>query len=588
MERLAAQGVKFTSAYACSVCTPTRVSLNTGFNAARHKVTNWTATSANTETSGQTSTLRAPSQWRWNGLEPSGTTYSRVFTNDNTLPRLLKEAGYRTIHCGKAHFGSSPTPGSNPVNLGFDVNIAGSEIGNPASYYGTNNFGSGTHHVPGLDQYHGSNIFLSEALTVEANKAVTQAVADQQPFYLYMAHYAVHTPIQVDPRFSANYPALDATERAYATLVEGMDKSLGDILDQLQRLGIAQDTIVVFYSDNGGLSAGARGASPYGGVNTHNFPLRAGKGSCYEGGIREPAIFAWAKPDATNAFQQTFPIAPNSACARPIIVEDLFPTVLHWAGVSPPAGIDGLDITGYVTAQPGFSRPEKFLWHYPHVWSAGYLAQNQGYEPHSVWREGDWKVIYFYNPNRWELYNVAADIRETNNLAVAQPNRLMNLARTMARELAARGALFPELITTGASVAPVMPNLPAVDTDADGLPDLDEDSNRNGLVDPGETDPAKTDTDGDDTPDGAEVRLGTDPLNAVSCFTLSASVSNGSLLLAWPSRTGTMFRIEEATNISPASWAVAADDVPGQNSSTTNSLSLPPGSPSAFYRVLLK
>ena len=164
----------------------------------------------------------------------------------------------------------------------------------------------------------------------------------------------------------------------------------------------------------------------------------------------------------------------------------------------------------------------------------------------------------------------------------------MSLARTMARELAARGALFPEVISSGASVAPVMPNLPAVDSDGDGLPDLNEDTNRNGLVDPGETDPAKADTDGDETPDGAEVRLGTDPLNAASRFTLSASASNGTLFLAWPSRTGTVFRVEQTMSVPPPSWGVAADDVPGQDSFTTNWLSLPPGSPSAFYRVLLK
>jgi arylsulfatase A-like enzyme len=458
MERLAQHGIRFTSAYACAVCTPSRISLNTGFNAARHKVTNWTATTANTESSGQTSTLGAPAEWRCNGLQPPGTTYGRSFTNRNTLPRLLSEAGYRTIHCGKAHFAPAPTPGSNPLELGFDINIAGCELGHPASYYGTNDFGRGDHHVPGLDQYHGTNIFLTEALTREAKETLRQAVADRQPFYLYLAHYAVHMPIQADPRFSANYPALDGTERAYATLVEGMDKSLDDILNTLEELGVAQDTLVVFYSDNGGLSAGGRGSTPYGGLNTQNCPLRAGKGSCYEGGIRVPAIFAWAHPDPTNALQRACPIVANSACHRPILIEDLFPTLLHWAGVTPPPGIDGVDIAGYVTARAGFHRPEQFLWHYPHVWSAGYLAQNQGYEPHSVWRDGDWKVIYFYDPARWELYNLAHDVAETTNLAAAEPERLTSLAAALTRQLAARGALYPVRLSSRASVPPTLPN----------------------------------------------------------------------------------------------------------------------------------
>jgi len=539
MERLAAQGVKFTSAYACPVCTPSRVSLNTGFNAAHHKVTNWTATTVNTDTSGTTATLRSPSGWCLNGLQPSGSGYNRVFTDDNTLARLLHAAGYRTIHVGKAHFAPAPTPGSNPLNLGFDINIAGSEIGNPASYYGSDDFGSGPNHVPGLDEYYssviGTNIFLTEALTLQAQIQVAQAVADQQPFYLYMAQYAVHQPIQLDARFGANFASLDPTEQAYNTMIEGMDQSLGDLLDELDQLGVAQNTVVCFYSDNGGMIASGRGTSPYGSMSTLNYPLRAGKGSCYEGGIREPAIFAWASPNPTNAFQQALPILTNSVCNSPIIIEDLFPTILDWAGVTPPTNIDGLDITGYVTARPGFSRPSKFLWHFPNVWDASLLGQNAGYEPFSIWRDGDWKAIYFYNENRWELYNLASDIGETNNLAVnptpANAVRLMAMAGAIAGQLDTYGAAYPELLSNGMPVPPMLPYLP---------------------------------------------------------FAVQPSRSTGGQpQMSWPSMTNAVFQIQATATLQPPNWNVVADNVPGQSGTTTWPLPLT-NSVSQFYRVMLK
>ncbi|TRX65500.1 sulfatase-like hydrolase/transferase [Flammeovirga kamogawensis] len=241
MEKLAMQGTKFTNFYAHSVCSPTRTSLMTGQNSARHKVTNWIKSEENNKTP------FGPKDWNWNGL-----------TKENvTLPKILQANGYRTIHVGKAHFGPYGSEGEEPMNLGFDVNIAGSSIGQPGSYYGKDGFGhiagNKARAVPGLEKYHNNEIFLTEALTLEANAAISKAKDEHKPFFLYMAHYALHAPFNPDPRFIDNYKDAGMNERtqAYASLVEGMDKSLGDIIEHVKQLGLGENTIILFMGDNG-------------------------------------------------------------------------------------------------------------------------------------------------------------------------------------------------------------------------------------------------------------------------------------------------------------------------------------------------
>ena len=241
MERLAAQGIRFNNFYAMSVCSPTRVSIMTGQNAARHRVTNWINPDRNNHGP------LGPPAWDWPGLG----------SEDVTLARLLQSAGYRTIHVGKGHFGHRESPGAEPLNLGFDVNVGGRSFGAPGSYYGMQNYGLGTRRassaVPHLDKYHGTDTFLSEALTIEANARVADAVEAGQPFYLYFSHYAVHAPFQSDPRFAEHYAdsGKSPQAQAFATLIEGMDKSLGDVLDQLESLGVAENTLIFFLGDNG-------------------------------------------------------------------------------------------------------------------------------------------------------------------------------------------------------------------------------------------------------------------------------------------------------------------------------------------------
>ena len=291
METLADRTMKFTRAYALPVCTPTRATLQTGMNSARHHITNWThPTGAETGNNGSTG-LTSPTNWRKRGLDAT----------DQTLVQILQAAGYRTIHSGKAHFGSRPYFGSDPHNIGFDVNIAGNEIGHPGSYSGDYGQG-GSRPVPGLAEYHNTGTFLTEAITLEMKKAMTESVSNGVPFFAWMAHYAVHAPFHIDPRFSANYPTLSGGALGYATLLEGMDKSLGDLMAHLDSLGIAEDTFVVFLSDNGGDAPIANG----------NAPLRGKKGHRHEGGVRVPMMAGWARTGAGSGFQASLPVAPSA------------------------------------------------------------------------------------------------------------------------------------------------------------------------------------------------------------------------------------------------------------------------------------
>ena len=443
LEALAATGVRFSQAYASAVCSPTRTSWMTGQNAARHHVTNWTLF-ADRDQSGRTARLDAPTGWRTEGLQP----------DDVTLPSLLRDAGYRTIHVGKAHFGANGTQGVDPRALGFDVNIAGHAAGAPGSYQGTDDYGRSneTWAVPGLKRYHGLPIHLTDALTVEAIRAVEGAVADEAPFFLYLAHYAVHTPIQPHDPYVDRYRdlGLDEKEARYASMVEGFDQSLGAVVQALARLGVAEETLVVFASDNGGLSAHGRGTSARGtGKDTHNWPLKAGKGSAYEGGTRIPQVIGWARV-ADVPQQRDLPVDAGRLEHAPTIIEDLFPTFLRMAGVD-AAGrtahdVDGRDVTPLLSASSPRIDAERrlraerpLLFHYPHVWG----PKGLGYEPHSSLRVGDWKVVYFYEPRRFELYHLGDDLGETRDLAAAQPARLAEMAAALIDALESRGAQYP-------------------------------------------------------------------------------------------------------------------------------------------------
>ncbi|MCX6217877.1 sulfatase [Spirosoma sp.] len=443
MERLAKEGMKFTNAYATPLCTPTRVSLMTGLNAAHHRVTNWTSPNKNTSTD-YPDTLLNPVDWTINGLSPVAGVERTV--QATPLPVLLRQQNYYTIHAGKAHFGPLGTPGSNPENLGFMVNIAGSEIGHPASYLGQENYDHpvngkpNRNAVPGLDAWHGQDVFLTDALTHEALKALTVPVQKKQPFFLHLSHYAVHTPIMADKRFVDRYlkAGLDTTEARYASLVEGMDKSLGDVLAFLDERKLTGNTVIIFMSDNGGLSMSPlRGGK----AHTHNLPLRVGKGSVYEGGIREPMLVRW--PGVVKA---------GSLTEQPVIIEDFFPSMLEIAGGQKHAlhqPIDGRSFVPLLKNPALRDSSRVFVWHHPNRWVA---AEAPLISWASALRQGDWKLVYDHRTSVLELYNLRNDIGEQRDLAGQYPEKVHDLATLLTRQLQRWDAQMPTFRRTGQPV----------------------------------------------------------------------------------------------------------------------------------------
>ena len=427
MERLAEQGIRFSTFYAQSVSSPTRASIMTGQNATRHRTTNWINSENNNKTP------FGPTDWNWKGIKKE----------DITIPRLLQQAGYRTIHVGKAHFGCAGSDGENPITVGFEVNIAGSSIGQPGSYYGECGYGhikgNKRRAVPGLEEYHGSDTFLSDALTIEADKQITQSVKEGKPFFLYMAHYAVHAPFETDKRFIDHYTSPDKSDnaKAFATLIEGMDKSLNDILDRLEELGIAENTLIIFLGDNGS-------DAPLGDEKGHfsSAPLRGKKGTEYEGGMRTPFIAAWAKPDEKNRHQQALPIRQGEIQEQLATVMDIYPTLLSFVGIKNPDNhiTDGYDLKEQLSGKRNKQRPERFLMHFPHAHRGNYFTS---------YRDGNWKLIYWYNPETpdnpsQELYNLAEDPYETRDLSETEKEILSRMIRQMFMQLREEGALYPE------------------------------------------------------------------------------------------------------------------------------------------------
>lgn len=443
MERLAREGMKFTNAYSTPVCTPTRISLITGMNAAHHGVTNWTHPLPDQPTDRRDS-LFDPADWNYNGLSPVEGVPHTVYATP--LPRLLKDAGYFTIHAGKAHWGSAGTPGSNPYNLGFTVNIAGNSIGHPQSYLGAENYGNlpgktSYNAVQDLVQYYGSDTFLTEALTLEALKALEYPVKKKEPFFLYLAHYAVHVPLMADERYYQKYidSGLGEKEAKYASMIEGMDKSLGDVMDYLEENDLTGNTVIIFMSDNGGLSM----APPMGGrQHTQNLPLRTGKGSVYEGGIREPMLVKW--PGI---------VSPGSVTDHYLIIEDFFPTLLEIAQVRDYEIVQTVDGKSFVPLLKNNGRPadtaRAIIWHFPNKWQP---EDGPGINYKSAVRQGEWKLIYDMRSSKKELYNLRSDIGETTDLSEKHPQKVEALSRLLSGQLRLWDAPMPIIKSTGKPV----------------------------------------------------------------------------------------------------------------------------------------
>ena len=468
MQRLASQGVMLTNAYACPVSTPTRTSLITGVNAAHSRITNWTSTTKDTP-SDATGGAVAMAQsgvnedltgrfvrpdWNLNGMSPVEGVNNTLYATP--LPRLLQDEGYYTIHVGKAHWASAGTPGASPYNMGYLVNVSGTVAGMPRSYYSEDNYGNTPElwnmlAVQNMTEYYGTGTHLTEALTLEALKTLDYPITNDIPFYLYFAHYATHTPIQRDPRFIQRYldAGLDEGQARYASMVEGVDKSLGDLLDYLEKRGVADDTIIIFMTDNGGNAENkAKGGVRF----MHNLPLRNGKGSVYEGGIRVPMMVKWSGK-----------VAPATRVNTPVICEDMFPTILEMAGIKScnvVQQVDGKSLVNLVTkgsklaakaAKRGeisdqktanaFVVPESvsgidperaLIFHYPHQWKPYDLVD---IDYLSAVRKGDWKLVYRMRTGTLELYNLEDDLGEQNNVAAAHPEKVKELAAELSSRL---------------------------------------------------------------------------------------------------------------------------------------------------------
>ena len=469
MERLARRGTIFSNAYACPVSTPTRTSLLSGMNAAHTGITNWTSPVKDTpsDATGGAVAMMAPGSvgqqggmdiypegyltrpdWTLNGMSPVPGVDSTLYATP--MVQLLKDAGYFTIHVGKGHWASAGTPGASPYNMGFVVNVAGNVAGMPRSYQGEDNYGNTPERwnylaVQNMTEYYGTHTHLTEALTREALKTLDFPVENGIPFYLYMSHHGTHTPIQRDDRFVEKYleAGMDEGQARYASMVEGIDKSLGNILNYLDDKGIADNTAIIFMTDNGGNSENVqKGGVPH----TQNLPLREGKGSVYEGGIRVPLIVCWPGKVPAGAREDT-----------PAIAEDLFPTILDIAGVSydePGAIVQELDgqslipgitaggsvLKGAAEGGSGSGAERALIFHYPHQWKP-YRLDDIDYL--SAVRKGDWKLVYRMREARLELYNLREDIGETHDLAAENPQKCAELATILSDKLREWGSPMP-------------------------------------------------------------------------------------------------------------------------------------------------
>ena len=416
IDKLAENGVRFTQAYSANpVCSPTRAAIMTGKHPNRVNITDWIP-----------------------GDDPKDRPLlgpldrNELALEEITIAEKLKEKGYKTALIGKWHLGGE---GFYPENQGFDINIGGHDKGSPpGGYYSP-------YKNPKLkDGPEGE--YLTDRLTDESIRFISEN--KENPFFLYLAYYTVHTPIQASKKHIEKYElkrkqlGLDSIthkkegegwtklvqeDAAYASMVAAMDENLGRIMDALKEKGLDKNTWIIFTSDNGGLSTLRRKNAP-----TGNLPLRAGKGWCYEGGIRVPLIVAGPGISEKNRLTD-----------QPAVSMDFFTTILSLAGIQHDKN-DGENLQPVLTENKPASRDELF-WHFPHY-------HGSGWKPGSALRKGDWKLIYYYEDNRTELFNLADDPGETTDVSEKFPEKTGELQKILNRKLTDTNALLPNSNST--------------------------------------------------------------------------------------------------------------------------------------------
>lgn len=405
LDRLASEGVKFTNAYsACQVSSPSRASIMTGKYTPRHGVTNWIG-----EMSGE--------DWRkmnrHSKLLPADYAW-KLPAEEYTIAECLRDNGYTTFIAGKWHIGEE---GSWPEDHGFMINKGGWSAGSPTGGYFS------PYKNPKLEDGP-----AGENLSIRLGNETVNFIREHnkkhkdKPFFAYLSFYAVHAPLQTTKEnwsyFRDKAEKIGIADKAfevdrtlpvrqvqdnpvYAGVIKEMDDAIGIVLDELKKLGLDENTLVIFTSDNGGVTSGDA-------YSSSQLPLRGGKGRQWEGGIRVPALMYFKGCNA------------GSVCDVPVIGTDFYPTILDYAGLKmhPEQHKDGISIMPVLKS--GVKPERSLFWHYPHY-------GNQGGEPSSIIRKGDWKLIYYYESNHSELYNLAMDLSESEPLNIQYPDKVKEL-----------------------------------------------------------------------------------------------------------------------------------------------------------------
>lgn len=423
LDRMAANGLRFSQAYAAHpVCSPTRAALMTGKHPNRHNITDW---------------IPGFSRDRGNWPLSTPAINHELALEETTLAEKFKAAGYQTFFAGKWHLGEEDKYW--PEHQGFDQNIGGWSVGAPQLKEGVANGYYAPYGNPRLEDGPEGE-YLTERLTDESIRFIREKGTD--PFFLYLSFYTVHTPIQPAPakydyflrkkemmpeasgpqayrQEGAGQTKLIQDNAAYASMVAAMDENVGRVLQALEEEGLDKNTWVILTSDNGGLSTLFNEDAP-----TANGPLRAGKGWCYEGGIRVPLIIQGPGLSRTGRVSDT-----------PVVSMDLFPTLLSLAQI-PHEANDGKDLSGLIRTNDKIER-ESLVWHYPHY-------HGSAWKPGSAIREGKWKLVHFYETGISELFDLETDPGETENLAKVYPDKAEALQQNLMRQLKESGARFPQ------------------------------------------------------------------------------------------------------------------------------------------------
>jgi len=398
IDELARHGIRFTDAYAASVCSPSRATLLTSKHYARLGITTWRENALKTR--------------RDRKLVPP-LAVADLPQTEVTLGDVFHAAGYLTALVGKWHLGDAA---HYPETQGFDINIGGTIWGAPDSYFfpyrGRSQFGD-FRYIPHLEDGKPGE-YLTDRLTDEALKVIDRA--GDRPFFLCLAHHAPHIPIQAKPELIDHYqqnlkPGFHHRNANYAAMLQSLDESVGRVIETLNRRGIARRTIVVFVSDNGGYI----GKSDRQQV-TDNYPLRSGKGSLYEGGVRVPLVISGPG------------IRAASVCHEPVYVADLFPTLRELAGLNQTkagkSAVDGVSLTPLLQKPENRLDRDTLFFHFPHYYETT--------TPVGAIRVGDWKLLEYFEDNHLELYNLHDDLSETKDLAATQPQKTKELRARLA------------------------------------------------------------------------------------------------------------------------------------------------------------